>query len=47
MAYLQQLKIEKSNNSITKQQYYSTQDTSNNESSEPKQTRSWMFRPIE
>lgn len=46
-AYLQQLKIEKSKNSITKEQYYSTEDTTENKDSQPTQTRSWMFKPIE
>lgn len=43
-AYLQQLKIEKSNSSITKQQYYT--DTEEAENSHT-QKRTWMFRPID
>ena len=46
-AYLQQLKLEKSHNSITKQQYYSDTENTNNEIHPKTQTRSWMFKPIE
>ena len=45
-AYLQQLKIEKSKNSITKEQYYSETEESNNEIPQTNK-RTWMFRPIE
>ena len=45
-SYLKQLKIEKSNSSITKEQYYSTQSVDDN-NSQNWQTRSWMFKPID
>ena len=45
-SYLKQLKIEKSNSSITKEQYYSTQSVDDN-NSQNWQTRSWMFKSID
>lgn len=45
-SYLKQLKIEKSNSSITKEQYYSVQNTED-KTPQQWQTRSWMFKPID
>ena len=46
-AYLQQLKIEKNNNILTKEQYYSTDQDSPTEISSTTQKRTWMFKPID
>ena len=46
-AYLEQLRIEKTGNSITKQQYYESPETLNNEAPQQIQLPSWMFKPIE
>ena len=46
-AYLQNLRIEKSANSITKQQYYSEPSQTTNTQETQAQTRSWMFKRID
>jgi len=46
-AYLQNLKIEKSTNSITKQQYYSEVSPQTKLQEAPIQTRSWMFKQVD
>lgn len=46
-AYLQNLKIEKSRNSITKQQYYSETSPQTKLQEASIQTRSWMFKQVD
>ena len=46
-AYLQNLRIEKSASSITKQQYYSEPSQTTNTQETQAQTRSWMFKRID
>ena len=47
-AYLEELKVEKSKNTITKEQYYSTTpDSTDSNTSSQISKRTWMFKPIE
>ena len=46
-AYLQKLRIEKSPNSITTQQYYNQNQNTQTPTTENIQTRSWMFKQID
>lgn len=46
-SYLQKLRIEKSKNTITMQQYYSEANQTQTNNTNASQTPSWMFKPID